>query len=137
MKLVTTFIIVTLTLIPSFCLSETNSGHNFPDTLYSKDRILDFSDKIQLTEEQLQKITTLSTQYDNELIYLSNKLKILSDRFAEIIGKTRVNRIEASLVLDEISSVERIQKERTILYLIDLKNLLTEEQQKILSDSNN
>ncbi len=137
MKLITTFIIVLLTLIPNLCLSETNARHNFPNTLYSKEKIIDLSDKLQLTEDQKEKINALSTQYVSESTYLSNKLKFLSDKFAKILERSKVNRIEASLMLDEISAVEKIQKERTILYLIDLKNLLTEKQQEILSGSSN
>lgn len=136
MKLISVFIIFLLAFIPDLSLSET-ARHSFPDTLYPPEEIVALSDQLQLTGEQKEKIDSLSAQYDSESVYLSNKLKILSDRFAEVIENTTVNRIEASLVLDEISSVEKIQKERTLLYLIDLKNLLTEEQQKILSGYRN
>lgn len=136
MKLISVFIIFLLAFIPDLSISET-ARHSFPDTLYPAEEIEALSDQLQLTGEQKEKIDSLSAQYDSESVYLSNKLKILSDRFAEVIENTTVNRIEASLVLDEISSVEKIQKERTLLYLIDLKNLLTEEQQKILSGYRN
>lgn len=133
MKFVSVFLILFLTFIPDYCLSGT-TRHGFPDTLYPPEEIIAFSDKLQLTEGQKEKIDSLTAQHEDESVYLSNKLKILSDRFAEVIGETTVNRTEASLVLDEINSVEKVQKERTMLFLIDLKNLLTVEQQKILSD---
>lgn len=136
MKYLAVFLLFFLISIPNISLSET-SKHELPNTLYSKERILELSDKLLLTEDQLENIATLSTQYDSESVYLSKKIKILSDRFLEIVGKTNVNRTEASLVLNEISSVEKVQKERTLLFLIDLKNILTKSQQEILSGNSN
>jgi len=136
MKYFTVFTLFLLIFIPNLCFSETGNKE-FPDTLYTLDKIMNLSGQLQLTGEQKKKIESLSIQYNNDSIYLNGKLENLSKRFAEIIDNNKVNRIEASVVLDEINSVEKIYKEKTILFLIDLKNLLTEDQQKILSDHTN
>jgi hypothetical protein len=136
MKYFTVFTLFLLIFIPNLCFSETGNKE-FPDTLYTLDKIMNLSGQLQLTGEQKKKIESLSIQYNNDSIYLNGKLENLSKRFAGIIDNNNINRIEASLVLDEINSVEKIYKEKTILFLIDLKNLLTEDQQKILSDHTN
>ena len=136
MKHFTVFTLFLLIFIPNLCFSETGNKE-FPDTLYTLDKIMNLSGQLQLTDEQKNKIESLSIQYNNDSIYLNGKLENLSKRFAEIIDNNNINRIEASLVLDEINSVEKIYKEKTILFFIDLKNLLTEDQQKLLSDRTN
>lgn len=132
MKFISVFLILFLAFIPKAALSDT-VRNGFPDTLYPVEDILALSAELELNNTQKEKIDALSRQYEKESAYLSTKLKTLSDRFAKVIGETSVNRAEASIVLDEISAVEKVQKERTLLFLIDLKNLLTQQQQEILN----
>jgi Spy/CpxP family protein refolding chaperone len=107
---------------------------NLPDALFSPQLVSNWKDKIGLTPEQLKNIEDLSNQLEKETQAAGQQIKAESDALLNLLAASKVDEPSATEIISRILDLERQLRINEVLYLIRIKNILTENQQKQLSD---
>jgi Spy/CpxP family protein refolding chaperone len=115
---------------------ESNAKRNrgLPDSLFSPQLIIDSQEEIGLTPEQLKKIEDLSMQLSKETQSVGQQMKLESEKLSKLLSASAVDEADATVIIYRIMDLERQLRIDEILYLIKLKNVLSETQQKQLSE---
>jgi Spy/CpxP family protein refolding chaperone len=92
--------------------------------------ILDAKDKIELTKEQEQKIENKMLAYEEASIRSWAEIKVLELKFASYVKSEKVDRNEIEKVVREISARKTDCIVQYMNYLLDLKEIVTQEQLK-------
>lgn len=107
---------------------------NLPDALFSPQLVSNWKDEIGLTPEQLKNIEDLSNQLEKETQAVGQQIKAESDALLNLLAASKVDEPSATVIISRILDLERQLRINEVLYLIRIKNILTENQQKQLSD---
>ncbi len=133
------FLFILVLIIISFEITiaqepKTNRNRGLPDSLFSPQLISNSKDEIGLTPEQLKNIEDLSNQLKKETQAVGQQMKAESDELLKLLSYSKIDEPSATVIIYRIFDLERQLRIDETLYLIKLKNVLTENQQKQLTD---
>jgi len=114
--------------------TDKKSNKGLPESLFAPQLIIDSKKDIGLTPDQLKNIEDLSMQLEKETQSVGEQIKVESDKLQKLLSSSKVNESDATVIIYQILDYERQLRIDEILYLIKLKNVLTENQQKQLSE---
>lgn len=114
--------------------TDKKSNKGLPESLFSPQLINDSGKEIGLTADQHKNIQDLSKQLEKETQTIGQQVKVESDKLLKLLSAPKVNEADATVIIYRILDVERQLRIDETLYLIKLKNILTEAQQKQLSE---
>ncbi len=133
--------ILALLAVALLCYGVTNaqesitvSGTGLPDSLFSPQLILESKEQIGLTQDQLDSLKGLSDQMESETQGTGKVIAPVSEKLLRILSASHVNESDAMTFVDIILDLERQYRAKQILYLIKVKNILSEDQQKQLME---
>ncbi len=107
---------------------------NLPDALFSPQMVSNWKDEIGLTPEQLKDIEDLSNQLEKETQAVGQQIKAESDALLNLLAASKVDEPTATELISRSLDLERQLRINEVIYLIRIKNILTENQQKQLSE---
>ena len=99
--------------------------------LFEPQLILDFRDKIALTDEQAKTIAVLIQQREAEMRASDQQAAPESQALLDLLAPAKVDEQKALARIDRILALERQRRRNELLHLIRLKNVLGEHQQKM------
>lgn len=104
----------------------------FQKTLFSPEDIMNHQDKIGLSDEQEIIIRDLLEGHQSDFLNLNWDLKSLMAGLGDILSDTSIDEVKAQAQLDKILALETQIKKKHISLMIQIKNLLSREQQEKL-----
>ena len=130
------FILLLIIFSPEITIAQESKKDNrkLPDSLFSTQLVLNWKDEIGLTPEQIKNIEDLSNQLGKETQAVSQQIKAESDALLNLISASKVDEPSATVIIYRIFDIERQLRINEVLYLIRIKNILSENQQQQLSD---
>jgi len=129
-------IIALITLFSGITVAQesTKKGNRgLPESLFSSQLIIESKNEIGLTAGQLKNIEDLSKQLEKETQSIGQQIKAESDKLLKLLSTPKVSEPDATVVIYRILDLERQLRIDETLYLIRLKNVLSEAQQKQLT----
>lgn len=103
-------------------------------TKYSAERVMKYRTKIDLKEDQIDFIRGLYNKHSGEFNNLKWDLDEANLQLSELLKEHKVDSDAAMQLMEKVMAMEsEIKKKRLAVYL-SIKNRLTEEQQKLLSE---
>ena len=131
--------ILALLLVALLCYGVINaqekttvSERGLPDSLFSPQLILESKEQIGLTQDQVGSLEELSDQMEIETQGTGKVIAPVSEKLMRLLSASQVNESDAMTLVDIILDLERQYRAKQILYLIKVKNILSEDQQKQL-----
>ena len=131
---VITLLIVGLTLPVLARGRQGHHGPGVPSPLLNGplDRIDEIADEIGLTESQYEQIMTLRKSHRHSTETLHSQLRILRDDLRDQMQMNDISKSDVMASIDEISKLENQLMKKDVEAMIQLKSILTEEQQNQL-----
>ncbi len=114
--------------------STKKGNRGLPESLFSPQLIIESKTEIGLTADQVKNIEDLSKQLEKETQFIGQQVKVESDKLLNLLSASKVNEADATVIIYRILDLERQLRIDETLYLIKLKNSLTEAQQKQLTE---
>ncbi|MGH7900840.1 MAG: hypothetical protein ACRENZ_03800 [Thermodesulfobacteriota bacterium] len=114
--------------------SNEKGKRGLPESLFSPQLIIDSKNEIVLTPDQLKNIEEQARQLEKETQTIGQQVKVESDKLLKLLLAPKVNEADSTVIIYRILDLERQLRIDETLYLIKLKNLLTEAQQKQLTE---
>jgi hypothetical protein len=113
-----------------------NAQDLFRKNLYSAELIFDYMDEIDLTDGQRQKVKKIYSETNAQFLEMKLELRTLNKQMEQILEKYTVDKDAAASQLSDLLNYENRIKELKLASLIEIKNTLSEKQQKILDQYN-
>lgn len=110
-----------------------HGGDPLEHHLFPPDLIMRHQRDLGLSAEQRTAVTRAIQDFQHKTVELQWNMQDQTQRLAELLDKPAVDQAAALAQLDEVLKVEREVKRAHIGLLVQLKNLLTPEQQAKLS----
>ena len=132
MKKVATLILLVLVYFGASIALQ--SGKGLPPSLFSTRLVLDSQEEIGLTEEQIKAVKDLADKLKKETQEVNQKAAIESEKLLKLLAPTKINERKALSSIDRILALEKRHRRKELQHLIKLKNILTENQQKLLTE---
>jgi len=104
----------------------------FRTSLYDAEAIIEFKEEIDLTEEQEKSIKDIYLKSNTVFMEKKWELSDLNKEMNQLLAKSSVNKIEAEKQLKKVLDLENEIKLLKFSTLIDIKNLLSKDQQEKL-----
>lgn len=111
-----------------------HSGRGLPSSLFSTRLVLDSQEEIGLTKEQMKAVKNLVDRLNKETLAVKQKIATESDKLIKLLALTKIDERKALSSIERILSLGQRQRRSQLLHLIRLKNVLTEDQQNLLTE---
>jgi|GEM_PF-3579541 len=105
--------------------------------MVSAQMLLNLKDELSLTESQLNKIRDLQSRHAKDNIDLESKIKLQRVELQELLTRENINRQKIEAVLTELGDLKTRFEISLVNHLLDLKDVLTDDQQKKLESMKN
>lgn len=112
----------------------TIQGKGLPDSLFSLQLVLESKEQIGLTQDQLNSLEKLSHQIEIETRETGELIAPVSEKLLKLLNSSQVKESDAMSLVEIIVDLERQYRAKQILYLIQMKNVLSENQQQQLEE---
>lgn len=106
----------------------------FKEELFSADLVLKHRTDLKLSDTQVAKIKTAYSEHIGEFNSLKWDLDAALHDLNKALANTKVDKSGAMAQMDKVTSLEERLKRIRLGMMIDLKNMLSEEQQGTLKD---
>lgn len=97
--------------------------------------LLKMKDKIQLTDQQVQKIEKLKADFEEYRIRAGADIDVLELKLGDYLKKENIKRAEVEKMVRKVSDLKTEMQIAQINHLLDLKELLTPEQIKKIEEA--
>jgi hypothetical protein len=111
-----------------------HADQNFERFLFPPELVMQHQRQLGLTEVQRQEITQAIAQLQAEVVELQWQLQDRTVLLGEILNQPRIDTQDALQRVEELFEIERQVKTAHLVLLIDIKNTLSEEQQRRLME---
>lgn len=107
----------------------------FHNHLYAADLVMSHRDKINLTDNQANKIKEIHRKNAGEFSTLKWDLEAATAKLKGLMEKSKVSMKAAETQMDRVLTLENQLKKMQLATLVAIKNELTEVQQQLLDES--
>jgi len=101
----------------------------FQESLYSADLVMKHHDKINLTDQQREKIKSIHSQNAGDFSSLKWDLEAATDKLKKMLGESSPNQAEVQRQMDKVLALENSLKQKQLATLVAIKNELNPSQQ--------
>jgi len=116
------------------CTLSLSAQDIFKDNLYASATALKYQDEIELTSDQLEKITAIGAEDASVFKKLKSELQTAQEKLKKIIDQVQVDEKASLNQLAKINQIEEKMKRIRLQALVRIKNQLSAEQHQKLEE---
>jgi len=120
---------ILLTICLILLISAGQAQDLFQESLYSADLVMKHQEKINLSEQQRERIKRIHSQNAGDFSSLKWDLDAATDKLKTMLNERSPNQTEVQKQMDKVLSLENSLKQKQLATLVAIKNELRAEQQ--------
>jgi Spy/CpxP family protein refolding chaperone len=118
-----------LTICLLLMISVVQAQDVFQESLYSADLVMKHQEKINLSEQQRERIKKIHSQNAGDFSSLKWDLDAATDKLKAMLNERSPNQSEVQRQMDKVLALENSLKQKQLATLVAIKNELRAEQQ--------